>query len=102
MTEVKRTTIMGSIGSILSRVPVTAEEPDNVVEHPSSTLDQMERRVRDLENELVVVTADLERLGLKYMTLRDTLIHAQTAFCERLKDSGIKAEPVRVPPALEM
>jgi hypothetical protein len=62
----------------------------------------MERRVRDLENELVVVTADLERMGLRYMTLRETLMHAQTAFCERLKDSGIKAEPVRVPPALEM
>ena len=99
MTEIKRTRWAG----ILSGVP-RSEPPDTgtVVEHPSSTLDQMERRVRDLENELVVVTADLERLGLKYMTLRETLMHAQTAFCDRLKDSGIKAEPVRIPPALEM
>jgi hypothetical protein len=99
MTEAKRT----RWGSILSGVPKSEpQETGTVVEHPSSTLDQMERRVRDIENELVVVTADLERLGLKYMTLRDTLIHAQTAFCDRLKDSGIKAEPVRIPPALEM
>ncbi len=98
MTEAKRT----RWGSILSGVPKSEPHTGTVVDHPSSTLDQMERRVRDLENELVVVTADLERLGLKYMTLRETLMHAQEAFCERLKDSGIKAEPVRVPPALEM
>lgn len=98
MTETKRT----PWGRILSGVPKSEPDTGTVVEHPSSTLDQMERRVRDLENELVVVTADLERLGLKYMTLRETLMHAQTAFCERLKDSGIKAEPVRIPPALEM
>jgi hypothetical protein len=99
MTEAKRT----RWGSILSGVPKSEpSDTGTVVDHPSSTLDQMERRVRDLENELVVVTADLERLGLKYMTLRDTLIHAQNAFCDRLKDSGIRAEPVRVPPALEM
>ena len=97
MTEARRT----RWGAILSGVP-KSEPAGTVVEHPSSTLDQMERRVRDLENELVVVTADLERLGLKYMSLRETLMHAQTAFCDRLKDSGIKAEPVRVPPALEM
>jgi len=99
MTEIKRTRWAG----ILSGVPKSEpQETGTVVEHPSSTLDQMERRVRDIENELVVVTADLERLGLKYMTLRETLMHAQTAFCDRLKDSGIKAEPVRIPPALEM
>lgn len=98
MTEIKST----RWGRILSGVPKSEPYDATIVEHPSSTLDQMERRVRDLENELVVVTADLERLGLKYMTLRGTLMHAQAAFCERLKDSGIKAEPVRVPPALEM
>lgn len=98
MTEIKST----RWGRILSGVPKSEPYDATIVEHPSSTLDQMERRVRDLENELVVVTADLERLGLKYMTLRGTLMHAQTAFCERLKDSGIKAEPARVPPALEM
>ena len=99
MTEAKRTRWAGILSGVpKSEPPITG----TVVEHPSSTLDQMERRVRDLENELVVVTADLERLGLKYMTLRGTLMHAQAAFCERLKDSGIKAEPVRVPPALEM
>jgi hypothetical protein len=97
-TEAKRT----RWGSILSGVPRSESTTGTVVDHPSSTLDQMERRVRDLENELVVVTADLERMGLKYMTLRETLMHAQAAFCERLKDSGIRAEPVRVPPALEM
>ena len=98
MTEIKST----RWGRILSGVPKSEPHDATIVEHPSSTLDQMERRVRDLENELVVVTADLERLGLKYMTLRETLMHDQTAFCERLKDSGIRAEPVRVPPALEM
>ena len=98
MTEIKST----RWGRILSGVPKSEPYDATIVEHPSSTLDQMERRVRDLENELVVVTADLERLGLKYMTLRETLMHAQAAFCERLKDSGIRAEPVRVPPALEM
>lgn len=98
MTEARRT----RWGAILSGVPKSEPNTGTVVDHPSSTLDQMERRVRDIENELVVVTADLERLGLKYMTLRETLMHAQEAFCDRLKDSGIKAEPVRVPPALEM
>lgn len=98
MTEIKST----RWGRILSGVPKSEPHDANVVEHPSSTLDQMEKRIREIENELVIVTADLERMGMKYTTLRETLMHAQAAFCERLKDSGIKAEPARVPPALEM
>jgi len=92
--------MMTRMRDILSGVPKS--EPADVVEHPSSNLNAMESRIRDIENELVTVTADLERLGLKYNSLRDTLIKSQLTLCDRLKDSGIRAEPVRIPPALEM
>ena len=84
---------------ILEGVP-RSESVAEVVEHPSSSLDAQERRIRALEGQLVSVTAELSRQVTLYNTLRDDLMTAQAAFCERLKDSGIKAEPVRVPQEL--
>ena len=99
MSDIRRL----SLRSILSGVNITQPPPEKsgeVIEHPASGLDQMERRIRDIENEMVDVTAELNRLGLKYMTLRGDLIHAQKVMCERLKDSGIRAEAIRVPVAI--
>lgn len=89
--------------TFLSGIPRTdTDQAPNVETHPASTLDAMEKRLRDIEQEIVGVTADLSRLGMRYMTLRDNYIQSQKAFCDRLKDSGVKAEPVRIPPELEM
>ncbi len=94
--------MISSMKTFLSGIPRSEPADPNIEQHPASTLDAMERRIRDIENALVTVTADLERLGMRYQTLRDDLMRAQTSFCDRLKDSGIRAEPVRVPPALEL
>lgn len=82
-------------------VPRTQDgDDDNIVKHPSSSLDAKASRIRELEGQLVDVTAELTRIGTRYNSIRSDLIRARQQLCEQLKDSGIKAEFVS-PPDLE-
>jgi hypothetical protein len=93
---------MGKFREILAGVPRTSEQAAEIVPHPSSNLDAQARRIQELESQLVDATAELSRVGLRYNTIRSDLIRAREHLCEALKDSGIKAEFVRVPPELEL
>lgn len=90
---------MKRMRDVLAGVPVTSEA--EIVQHPGASLDSQARRIRDLEGQLVDVTAELSRHATRYNTIRDDLIRAREQLCEALKDSGIKAEFVRTPPELE-
>lgn len=94
--------MMGRMRDILVGVPRTGEAAADVVQHPTASLDAQARRIREVEGLLVEATAELSRAGLRYNTLRADLIRARQQFCEQLKDSGIKAEYVSMPPELEL
>jgi galactokinase len=101
MTEAMRTTIMGSIGSILSRVPVTAEEPDNVVSLPRPTLDDLERELIDARNAVISAGVECDRAAMIYTERLRILEAARVRMAERMKEVDGKLEFTRQYPEIE-
>ena len=80
--------------------PANEEKPVEVAR--ASTLDDMEKNIRGIEQHVVSLQCQIQQLAKQYTSARSDLMQAQSEFCERLKDSGVRAEPVRVPPEIEM
>lgn len=97
---------MSFLRTAMSRAAYTAppaNEEEPVERTPrTKTLDDMEAEIRGIEQHVVSLQCELDRAGRAYTTARADLIRAQNEFCERLKDSGIRGEAVRVPPELEL
>ena len=94
---------MSLLRTAMSRANYTA--PPANEEMPVETaqgLDAMEKEIRGIEQHVVSLQCEIQKLGKQYMQARAELMQKQTAFCERLKDSGIMAHAVRVPPEIEM
>jgi hypothetical protein len=79
-----------------------SEPPDNdkVVQFKRETLDQMEHRLRDLQNRVVDSGLSVERAVMAYNSARTELEEYRVMFAERLKESGVNAEfPIQFPEA---
>lgn len=91
---------MKRMRDVLAGVPVTSEA--EIVQHPTASLDAQASRIRELEGQLVDAQVELTRVATRYNATRTDLMRARHQLCETLKESGIKAEFVRVPDELEL
>lgn len=93
----------GWYNGLLSRVPNSEPPPlqDNIVQLPRPNLDDRAARIRDLDAALMNVAIEIDRLGLKFNTIRADLMRERAAMLNELKESGIKGEFVHVPPEAE-
>ena len=89
-------------GSILAGVPRSEPQTGNVVHLPKPNLDERAKRLHALDNQLMDIAIEMDRMAMRYGTLREEVMRERADFLEALKDSGIKGEFVRTPPAVEM
>ena len=75
--------------------------PQNIAHIPRTSLDDLEKRIRAIEGELVSLEAEMDRTAMRYNETRGHYMAVREQMAERLKESGIRAEFVRTPPTLE-
>lgn len=92
-----------SWNTLLRRVPVSEPPPDNaenVVPFRRQSLDEMEARLRDLQNAVVDKGIAVERAVMAYNSARVELEEERQKFADRLKESGARVEyPIQFPEA---
>jgi hypothetical protein len=76
--------------------------PGNVARMPTPNLDDFEKRIRQLEGELIGIGTEIDRLGMKFNSVRDQLVQVREQMANRLKESGIKAEFMTTFPEIDM
>ena len=75
---------------------------DNVARMPKPNLEDFEKRIRQLEGELIGIGTEIDRLGMKFNSVHDQLKQVREQMANRLKESGIKAEFMTTFPEIDM
>lgn len=101
MNDQPRSKWASLLSGVPRSVPPPPSAPGNVVHLPRPSLDARAERIRSLDNQLMDIAIDIDRLGLRFNTIRDELMRERESILTDLKETGIKGEFVHIPPEAE-
>lgn len=101
----------GWVQSFISRAPASGKpapskppppHPDNVVQMPRPSLDDRTRRLRSLDQQLMDIAIEMDRLGMQFNAIREDLMRERALFLDELKVENVKAAFTHEPPEVEL
>tara|TARA_R110000868_G_scaffold250896_2_gene507640 strand:+ start:786 stop:1115 length:330 start_codon:yes stop_codon:yes gene_type:complete len=95
--------VRGMLTGIPNSAPPPPQVPDNVVHLPQPDINERLLRIRVLDQELMSIAIDMDRLALKFNTVRAELLREREFVLEKLRIENIKnAEFAHHPPEVEL
>lgn len=90
-------------GSILAGVPHSEPPADNVVHLSPPDINERLKRIRALDQKLMSYAIDMDRMAMKFNTLREELLREREGVLEALRAENIKnSEYAHNPPEVEL
>lgn len=95
-----------SIRSLLAGIPKSEPRPsppsDNVVHLPRLEVTERFKRIRVLDQQLMDTAIEIDRLAMKFNSIRAELMRERAEVIEDLKHENVIAEYAHVPPEVAM